>query len=77
MHYNLYEFCFSFHEMKSLSAPQQPTEGQGLLCPSHDLGHEAQEKMFRSGSQPDAKLPVLSSQENLALIYRPIEGIKG
>ncbi|GFV57880.1 transposable element Tcb2 transposase [Trichonephila clavipes] len=33
--------------------------------------------MFRSGSQSDAKPPVLSSQESLVLIYRPTEGMKG
>ncbi|GFX47452.1 uncharacterized protein TNCV_1734391 [Trichonephila clavipes] len=37
------------------------------------LGPEVHEQMFRSGGQSDAKSQVLSSQENLVLIYGPTE----
>ncbi|GFS78038.1 hypothetical protein TNCV_4548331 [Trichonephila clavipes] len=35
------------------------------------------EQMSRSGSQSAVKPPVLSSQESLALISRPTDGMKG
>ncbi|GFU92613.1 hypothetical protein TNCV_4795411 [Trichonephila clavipes] len=40
------------------------------------LGLDVHEQIFRSDGQLDAKLPALSSQASLILIYRPTEEIK-
>ncbi|GFV27999.1 hypothetical protein TNCV_1920181, partial [Trichonephila clavipes] len=46
-----------------------------LICLT--LGPEVHVQMLRSGGQSDAKAPVLSSQANIVLIFRPTEELKG
>ncbi|GFX24435.1 hypothetical protein TNCV_992501 [Trichonephila clavipes] len=41
-----------------------------------DLGPEVHEQIFQSGSQSDAKPPVLSSQASLVLIHRQTERMR-
>ncbi|GFW89471.1 hypothetical protein TNCV_3967611 [Trichonephila clavipes] len=65
--------------LKLNSVAQQPMKAKGYCAQLsiRDFRPEENEQMFRSGGQPDAKPPVLSSQTSLVLIYQPIEGIKG